>query len=80
MQQPGPRDYHLSEVNQTDKDKCITAVWDLKCGTNELIYETETDPQTEQPCGCPGRGADWGSGISRCKLTQNMDKGGGPTI
>ena len=25
----------------------ITCIWTLKYGTNELIYETETDPQTE---------------------------------
>ena len=38
----------LSEVSQKEKDKSI---WyplyaDLKFGTNEPIYTTETDPQT----------------------------------
>ena len=45
MQQHGPIDYHMSEVNQTDKEKYITAMWDLKCDTNVLIHETETDSQ-----------------------------------
>ena len=45
MQQHGPIDYHMSEVNQADKEKYITAMWDLKCDTNVLIHETETDSQ-----------------------------------
>ena len=37
----------LSEVNQKEKDKAyITSMWNLKSGTNEPIYETETDSQT----------------------------------
>ena len=38
----------LSEVSQKEKDKYhdITYKWNLKCGTNGLIYETETDSQT----------------------------------
>ena len=39
----------LSEVSQTEKDKChydITYMWNLKNDTNELIYKTETDSQT----------------------------------
>ena len=37
----------LSEVNQTEKDIYrITYMWNLKNDTNELIYKTETDPQT----------------------------------
>ena len=35
----------MSEANQTDKEKYITAMWDLKCDTNALIHETETDSQ-----------------------------------
>ena len=38
----------LSEVSQTEKDKynVISHMWNLKYGTNELIYTTETDSQT----------------------------------
>ena len=42
----GPRDYHIGEASQTQKDKCrmiITSTWDLKYDTNELIHKTETD-------------------------------------
>ena len=36
----------LSEVSQTEKDKYhITYMWNLKYGTNEPVYKTETDPQ-----------------------------------
>ena len=41
----------LSEVNQREKDKDhydITYMWNLKYGTNELIYKTETDSQTQR--------------------------------
>ena len=38
----------LSEVSQKEKDKyhMISHMWNLKYDTNELMYETETDPQT----------------------------------
>ena len=38
----------LSEVNQREKAKYhydITYMWNLKYGTNALIYKTETDSQ-----------------------------------
>ena len=41
----------LSEVNQTEKDiPCdITYMWNLKKNdTNELIYKTKTDSQTQK--------------------------------
>ena len=39
----------LSEVSQREKDKYfITYMWNLKIGTNELIYRTETDSQTQK--------------------------------
>ena len=40
----------LSEVRQTEKDKYhdITYMWNLKNDTNELIYKTEIDPQTQK--------------------------------
>ena len=31
----------LSEVSQTEKDKHITYMWNLKNNTNEFIYKTE---------------------------------------
>ena len=49
-------------------------MWNLKCDTNELIYETETDSQTERtdlwlPRGRGSRGGmEWEFGISRCEL------------
>ena len=37
----------LSEVSQTKTNTYdITCMWNLKYGTNELNYETETDSQT----------------------------------
>ena len=36
----------LSEVSQTEKDKYdIAYMWNLKKGTNELIYKTEAESQ-----------------------------------
>ena len=40
----------LSEVSQKEKDKyhmISLNVWTLKYGTDELIYETETQSQTQ---------------------------------
>ena len=40
----------LSEVSQTEKDKyhMISHMWNLIYDTNELIYKTETDSQTQK--------------------------------
>ena len=40
----------LSEVSQTEKDKyhVISHMWNLKYGTNEFIYKTETDSQAQR--------------------------------
>ena len=40
----------LSEVSQTEKDKYhrLSLLWNLKYDTNEPIYKTETDPQTQR--------------------------------
>ena len=39
----------LSEVNQTEKDKCyITYMWKLKNGTNGLIYIPERESQMQK--------------------------------
>ena len=49
-------------------------MWHLKYDTNELIYKTETDSQTQRidlwlPTGRGSRiGMKWEFGISRCKL------------
>ena len=58
---------------QTSYD--ITYMWNLKYDTNELIYETETDSQTQRTdlwlprgWGGGGEGMDWELGVSRCKL------------
>ena len=40
----GPRDYHT----QTEKRKLSYDIIYLKNDTNELIYKTETDSQTEK--------------------------------
>ena len=46
-------------------------MWNLKCNTSELTYETETGSQTGNtlvvPRGEVG-GTDWDSGVNRCKL------------
>ena len=40
----------LSEISQTERQMPhdITYMWNLKYDTNELIYKTETDPQTQR--------------------------------
>ena len=40
----GPGDYHTKLERQISY--AITSMWNLKCDTNEPIYETETDSQT----------------------------------
>ena len=34
----------------------VTYMWNLKCGTNEPIYKTETDSQAQRPESCLPRG------------------------
>ena len=66
----------LSEVSQKEKDKYhdITYMWNLKYDTNEPIFKTETDSQTQrtdfwlQRGRWGWRGMDWEFGISRRKL------------
>ena len=48
-------------------------MWNLKYGTKELIYETETESQAQRtdlwlPRQGGGEGMEWESGMSRCKL------------
>ena len=46
----GPRDSH-TKWSKSDRERQIlydiTYMWNLKYDTNELIYKTETDSQTE---------------------------------
>ena len=74
----------LSEVSQTEKDKChfdITSMWDLKYDTSELTYETGKDSQRKQACGCQGggyaAGRDWDGQMPT--VTHRMDEQG-PTV
>ena len=62
----------LSEVRKRQIPYDITYTWNLKYGTNEPIYKTQTDSQTQRtdlwlPRG-GGRGMDWEFGVGRCKL------------
>ena len=45
----GPRDHHTKR-SKSERERQIpydiTYMWNLKYGTNELIYETEADSQT----------------------------------
>ena len=55
------------------KMELITYTWNLKYGTNELIYKRETDLDIEnRPMVAKGkwekREMDWEFGVSRCKL------------
>ena len=45
----GPRDYHTKRSQSARKRQIydITYSWDLNYDTNELIYKTETDSETE---------------------------------
>ena len=59
-------------------------MWNLKYGTNEPIYKTETDSQTQRTDlwlsrGGSGGGIDWEFGVSRC-ITNGRDKQQGPTV
>ena len=70
----------LSEVSQKEKDKypmISLNVWTLKYGTDEPIYKTETQSQTESHRESrfvvakrkeSRGGMDWEFGVSRCKL------------
>ena len=46
----------LSEIREQERQiPYITqTIWNLRCGTNEFIHDTETDSQREQACGCQG--------------------------
>ena len=57
----------LSQVSQKEKRQIpydITYIWNLKYGTNETIYKTESDSQTQRTDLWLPRGREWdGLGI-----------------
>ena len=69
-------DLEIIILSNSDRERQIpydiTYTWNLQYDTNELIYKTETDSQTERMVakGEGGRGRmHWEFGISRCKLS-----------
>ena len=52
------RDYH-TKWSKSEREKQIpydiTYMLNLRCGTNEPIYKTQTHIHKEQTCGCQGR-------------------------
>ena len=62
----------------------ITYMWNLKYDINELIYETETDSQTENRLvvakGDEGQGRDGVWGQQMQTVMYRMDKQQGPTV
>ena len=86
----GPRDYH-TKWSKSERERQIpygiTYMWNLKYDTNELIYERETDSQTQRtdlwlprargPGGRDGVGV-WG--LQMQTIIYIMDKQQGPTV
>ena len=63
------REYH---IKGSKSEREITYTCNLKYGTNELIYETEADSQTENELAIlkgnrVGRGMDWEFNVGRCR-------------
>ena len=76
----GPRDYH-TKGSKSEKDRyyTISFICDLKYGTNEPIYKTKTDSQTQRDLCLPrgkgmGGGMDWVVGGGR-RVNYYMDNG-----
>ena len=69
------RDYHTKQSKSEGERQIpydITCMWNLKYGTNEPIFKTETDSQTQRTkLWLPRSGGkewmDWEFGVSRCK-------------
>ena len=79
----------LSEESQKEKNKyhmIITYVWNLKYGTDDPVYKTETvHGQGEQPCGSHGGGRrEWDGqavwGFFGCKLLYLQWMGNGALL
>ena len=71
----GPRDYHIREASQTQKDKyhMISLICGIKNMTQMNLFIKQKQTHREQTCDCQrgGRGEvrmDWKFGISRQKL------------
>ena len=66
-----PRDCHTKKSQIIHK---ITCMQKLKCDTNELIYETDSQDRPVVAKGKEnGKEEDWGLGISRC-IIYRMEK------
>ena len=79
----GPRDDHTKwSKSERDKYHMLSLTWNLKYDTGELIYETETDSQREQTCGCQEGGGVrvWVCGWQMQTIIHRMDKQKGPTV
>jgi len=65
MDEPG--DYHTKKITYTQN---------LKCDTNELIYETGSQTIEDRLAKGEenGKEEDWGLGISRCKVLRTERK------
>ena len=69
------RDYH-TKCSESEGERPtlygITYTWNLKHDTNQPIYETETDTQTQNRLVSPkvggGREVNWEFGVGRCRL------------
>ena len=81
----GTRDFH-SKCSKPERKRQIpydiTCLWNLKYGTDDPIYKTETDDgRGEQTDGCQGergeRGMDGQFGIFGCKLLYLVWMGNG---
>ena len=59
-------------------------MWNLKYGTNEPIYKTETDSQTWRiDCGCQGgmgKGVGWAGSLGLIGANDHISNGQGPTV
>ena len=63
----GPRDYTKQSKSERETQiPYITYMWNLKHDTNELIYETETDSQTQRTDMWLPRGRQDGEGWIGC--------------
>jgi len=71
MDEPG--DYHTKKSQIIHK---ITYTQNLKCDTNELIYETGSQTIEDRLAKGEenGKEEDWGLGISRCKVLRTERK------
>ena len=72
-----------SEIRKKRHIPYTTYTWNLTYDTNEPIYELETDLENRLAVANRegnGRGTDWESGVSRCKLLlHRTDKQQSPT-